>query len=312
MTNVDLLEEAALGDELTGRKWKVRLIEGDKLGSTAYYPAETLLRDGPRIFRKGTPMYLNHQTAEERINRPFGSVQEFAGELSEDAYYDGDGLYANIEVFEHHAPMIKGLRDKIGISIRATARTVTETINGKSVPVAKELIKARSADFVVKAGAGGKLVTILESATDTEEDSSVKEEGLVMDEATKELLEGLKAAFTSQSKALTDLTESLKPVEKEQKVEETAAVNPLEVAKELAAAELSEAATERVLERFEANKGSKTLAELIESEKAYLSANKTAETIGVEESEKKTEVTEVTESAIHMPSRWASKSKESN
>lgn len=309
---MDLLEEAALGDELTGRKWKVRLIEGDKLGSTAYYPAETLLRDGPRIFRKGTPMYLNHQTAEERINRPFGSVQEFAGELAEDAYYDGDGLYANIEVFEHHAPMIKGLRDKIGISIRATARTVTETINGKSVPVAKELIKARSADFVVKAGAGGKLVTILESAIDTEENSSVKEEGLVMDEATKELLEGLKAAFTSQSKALTDLTESLKPVEKEQKVEETAAINPLEVAKELAAAELSEAATERVLERFEANKGTKTLAELIESEKAYLSANKTAEIHGVEESEKKTDVTEVTESAVRMPSRWATKKKESN
>jgi hypothetical protein len=312
MDDMDLLEEAALGDELTGRKWKVRLIEGDKLGSTAYYPAETLLRDGPRIFRKGTPMYLNHQTAEERINRPFGSVQEFAGELAEDAYYDGDGLYANIEVFEHHAPMIKGLRDKIGISIRATARTVTETINGKSVPVAKELIKARSADFVVKAGAGGKLVTILESAIDTEENSSVKEEGLVMDEATKELLEGLKAAFTSQSKALTDLTESLKPVEKEQKVEETAAINPLEVAKELAAAELSEAATERVLERFEANKGTKTLAELIESEKAYLSANKTAEIHGVEESEKKTDVTEVTESAVRMPSRWATKKKESN
>lgn len=311
MDNLELLEEAALGDELTGRKWKVRLIEGDRLGSTAYYPAATLLRDGPKIFKKGTPMYLNHQTAEERLNRPFGSVQEFAGELAEDAYYDGDGLYANIEVFEHHAPMIKGLRDKIGISIRATARTVNETINGQSVPVAKELLKARSADFVVKAGAGGKLVTILESATDTEENSSVKEEGLVMDEATKELLEGLKAAFTSQSKALTDLTESLKPVEKESKVEETK-INPLEVAKELAAAELSEAATERVLERFEANQGTKTLAELIESEKAYLSANKTAEIHGVEESEKKTEVTEVTESAIHMPSRWATKKKESN
>lgn len=303
MTNVELLEESALVGEPTGRRWKVRLIEGDRLGSSGYYPAETLLRDGPKIFTKGTPMYLNHQTPEERLAQPFGRIQDYAGELAEDAYYDGDGLYAEIEVFEHQAPTIKSLKDKIGISIRAQARTVSETINGKSVPVVKELLKARSADFVMKAGAGGKLVTILESATEDTEAVSENEEGRqVMDEATKELLESLKSASDAQTAALTSLVESLKPV-KETETEESA-VNPLEVAKELAKAELSEAATERVLERFESAKGTKTLAELIESEKAYLSANKQAETVGVEES-----ATEVEESATttkpRMPARWA-------
>jgi len=305
MENVELVEESALVGEPTGKRWKVRLIEGDRLGSSGYYPAETLLRDGPKLFVKGTPMYLNHQTPEERLQQPFGRIQDYAGELAEDAYYDGDGLYAEIEVFEHQAPTIKALKDKIGISIRAQARTVEETINGKSVPVVKQLLKARSADFVMKAGAGGKLVTILESATDETEVVSENEEGRqVMDEATKELLEGLKASSDAQTAALTSLVESLKPKEEKQ-VEETA-VNPLEVAKELAAAELSEAATERVLERFEAAKGKKTLAELIESEKAYLSANKAAEVEGVEES---AEVEESAKEEIALPSAWKKKGK---
>lgn len=307
MENVELVEESALVGEPTGKRWKVRLIEGDRLGSSGYYPAETLLRDGPKLFVKGTPMYLNHQTPEERLQQPFGRIQDYAGELAEDAYYDGDGLYAEIEVFEHQAPTIKALKDKIGISIRAQARTVEETINGKAVPVVKQLLKARSADFVMKAGAGGKLVTILESATEETEVVSENEEGRqVMDEATKELLEGLKASSDAQTAALTSLVESLKP--KEDKAVEETAVNPLEVAKELAAAELSEAATERVLERFEAAKGKKTLAELIESEKAYLSANKVAEVEGVEESAD-AEVEESAKEEIALPSAWIKKGK---
>jgi hypothetical protein len=302
MENVELVEESALTGDPTGRRWKVRLIEGNRLGSSGYYPAETLLRDGPKLFVKGTPMYLNHQTPEERAAMPFGRIQDYAGELAEDAYYDADGLYAEVEVFEHHIPTIKALKDKIGISIRAQARTVAGTINGKSVPIVKEIVKARSADFVMRAGAGGKLVTILESA---EEVSENEEEGQVMDEATKELLEGLKASSDAQTAALTSLVESLKAPE--EKVVEETAVNPLEVAKVLAAAELSEAATERVLERFEAHKGTKTLAELIESEKAYLSANKQAETVGVEESAE-TEVEEsATKAAPRVPRAWAKK-----
>lgn len=305
MENVELVEESALVGEPTGRRWKVRLIEGNRLGSSGYYPAETLLRDGPRLFVKGTPMYLNHQTPEERAAMPFGRIQDYAGELAEDAYYDGDGLYADIEVFEHHIPTIKALKEKIGISIRAQARTVSQVIDGKSVNVVKELVKARSADFVMKAGAGGKLVSILESATDDTEAVSENEGREVMDEATKELLEGLKASSDAQTAALTSLVESLK-APKGEHVEETA-VNPLEVAKELAKAELSEAATERVLERFEANKGTKTLAELIESEKAYLSANKVAETEGVEESATEDVEETATATTPRVPKAWAKK-----
>lgn len=306
MDNVELIESAVFPVELTGRRAKVRLIEGDRLGSTGYYPAPVLLRDGPKIFKKGTPMFIDHQTPDEKALRPFGSITNYAGELAEDAYYDGDGLYAEVEIFEHLAPTIKALGDRIGVSIRAKGRTVKQNIAGKIVPVVEELLLARSVDFVMKAGAGGKLVSILESAQEDAEDYSENEEGRqVMDEATKELLEGLVKATEANGKAIAELAESLKPAEQE--AEESAVVNPLEVAKELAAAELSEDATERVLERFEAAKGKKTLAELIESEKAYLGANKreVAEEEGVVEESAKANENELEESAqIKIPGRW--------
>src|SRR5690606_3187817 len=115
--------------------------EGDRLGTSGYYPSEMLRRDGPRIFTKGTPMYLDHLSPQEKQYRPHGSVMTYAGELAEDAFYEDDGLYAEIEVFEHQIPWIKSLRDKLGISIGELVRAPDETINGRLVPVFKSLLR---------------------------------------------------------------------------------------------------------------------------------------------------------------------------
>lgn len=306
LTDTDIVEGAAT-PEITGevgRKYKVRLIEGDRLGSTGYYPAETLRRDGPKIFKAGTPMYLNHLRPDDKQNRPFGSVQEYAGELSEDAFYENDGLYANIEVFEHQIPMIKSLKDRIGISIRARGKSVIETINGQSVPVFKELVSAHSADFVVKAGAGGKIVSILESANeDSETDSETEEGKQVMDEALKAALDGLADSQTKTNAALLELAEAmkaLKPVADESESEEDA-IDPLAVAKELAGSELSEEGRERVLERLGSTGNKKSLKELIDAEEAYVKKNVASSEEGFEESEE----SESEESAtIALPSAW--------
>lgn len=289
---VELEEVASLapvGTEATGRRWKAKLISGDTLGSMAFYPAEVLATQGPKVFKKGTPIFLDHQTPEERELRPWGSVSNFAGELAEDAYYDGDGLYAEIEVFENHAPMIKAIGSKIGMSIRALTKTEKGERDGRIVPVVKELVRARSVDFVVKAGAGGKLVQVLESAQiDESTDSEQEEENTVMDEATKELLESLVAGQTAANQAISELAESLKglKVGAEEETEEAAAVNPLDVAKALADSELSESGRERVFELHKAT--GKDLQELIESEKAHekklVDASEVSENAGVEES----------------------------
>ena len=283
----ELQEVATLGPagtNVTGRRWKAKLIAGDTQGTTAFYPADVLKAQGPGIFTKGTPIFLDHQTPEERALKPYGSVQNFAGELAEDAYYDGDGLYAEIEVFENHAPLIKALSSKIGMSIRALVKTEREERGGRMVPVAKEFIRARSVDFVVKAGAGGKLVQVLESAQNDESlDSEQEKEITVMDEATKELLESLVAGTTATNTAIKELTEALKPVAKVEDEAEESAVDPLAVAKALADSELSESGRERVFELHKAT--GKDVSELIESEKAYEASFKKSveESAGTEE-----------------------------
>lgn len=306
------LEEAgtlALTGEPTGRRWKAKLIAGNTLGSSGYYPAETLIRDGSKVFKAGTPIYLNHQTAEERASRPFGRVQDFAGELTEDAYYDGDGLYANIEVFEHHAPLVKSLANKIGISIRAKAKTVDEVINGVSVPVVKQLVQARSADFVVKAGAGGKLVSILESALESSEEDSDNEEG--SKENMDEVLEAISKLATATDKRFTAIEESLKPAEievLESKVDDSKVV---ELAEALAGSSLPKEAYGRVLSLHAAS--GKPVSELIEAEEAYLNTNRSGvtEDEGIVEESSKEDDKEVEESAteIALPSAWKTKVK---
>lgn len=304
------LEEVAnfvpAGTEATGRRWKAKLIEGDKLGSTAFYPADVLATQGPKVFKKGTPIFLDHQTPEERELKPFGSVQNFAGELAEDAYYDGDGLYAEIEVFDNHAPMIKALAEKIGMSVRVQAKTVNELREDRMVPVAKQLVRARSVDFVVKAGAGGKLVQLLESAQiDESTDSEQEKENTVMDEATKELLESLVAGQTATTAAIAELAEALKPAPvEENKVEaEETAVDALAVAKALADSELSESGRERVFELHKAT--GKDITELIESEKAYEASFKKdlEEGAGSEENEDN-DGEDLQESAVPVVAQW--------
>lgn len=305
----DILE-ADLGQfkELSGTRYKVRLIEGNRLGSSGYYPAETLLRDGPRIFKKGTPMYIDHQTPDEKVLKPFGSIDTYAGELAEDAYYDGDGLYAEVEVFEHQAPKIKALKDKIGISIRARGKTIAGNINGKSVPVFTELTEARSADFVVKAGAGGKIMQILESAVeDSEADSEAQEE---RDENMDEVLAaiaGLKSDFDARLTAVEESVKAVKPADDVADAQESEA-DPIEIAEALTNSKLDKDGRVRVLELHKATK--KPLAELIAAEESYIEAHQKSdsEDTDSEEGSVETDDQEAEESATFaLPSAWQTK-----
>lgn len=290
--------------ELTGRRYKVRLIESDRLGSTGYYPADTLRKFGPQVFTKGTPMYLDHMTPSEKRDRPHGRVADYAAELAEDAYFvENDGLYAEVEVFEHQIPLIKSLKDKIGVSIRARGHCVDEVINGQTVPVFKDLILARSADFVVKAGAGGRIVEMLESANDTDSESA-SEEQEERDNMEKEVVEAIESLKTEFLGKLAEISEALKPVEK---AEEKTEVDALEIAEALASSKLSVEGRKRVVALHRAGGGE--LSALIEAEEAYVkTATESAveanaeEGVEVEESAKETPKSE-----FKLPSRWAVK-----
>lgn len=306
MNALEITESLGTVSELTGRRLKVRVIEGDKLGSSAYYPAEVIRRDGPKVFTKGTPMFLDHQTAEEKANKPFGSISDFVGELAEDAYYENDGLYAEVEVFEDVAPLIKARMNKIGVSVRANVVAEPGVINGRAVPIAKQFTSARSVDFVMKAGAGGKIVSILESATEDEETRI--EEGENMDEVL-EAIKGLEGKFESRFEALESKVAAAEvaPVEEAAKVDEDATyAKALEIAEAFNNSELDAEGRARVLDLHKAN--GKPLADLIAAEEAYVKAHVVAagDESGVEESAGR-EVEESAKITVPTIGAWAKK-----
>ncbi|GHE47380.1 hypothetical protein GCM10017673_56540 [Streptosporangium violaceochromogenes] len=157
------LTEAAGGQRPAGRRFRARIIKGDVQGSSGYYPAATLRRDAS-VFAEGLPVFLDHPSVTESHDRPERSVRDLAGRLASTARYEGDGLYADVEVYPHWAPVIEAMADHIGLSIRASGTVEASRDEGIPGPIVTSLAEAASVDFVTAAGAGGKIVALLESA----------------------------------------------------------------------------------------------------------------------------------------------------
>lgn len=260
-----VLKESISSIENHKGKWRARLIESDVRGSSAYYPADILKRDA-HLFSKGVHMYANHMSESESFERPEGDVNNLIGVLESDAVFEEDGLYADLKIFEHKKEWVKEIAPYIGLSIRA-AGEVEESDEG---PVLKRFSKILSVDLVTKAGAGGKFVSLTESAKPGmfEELEQPNEKEEIM-EIPKELLEALDAQAQKQdalAEAVTALVAKLTESE-EAEVEESAEVDPLEVAQKLNESGLSKEAAARALS---AHKAGADLEEAIANEKEYV------------------------------------------
>lgn len=138
-------------------------------GSSGYYPAEVLERDGPAVFKRGTKSFWNHPTPTEEAQRPEGDLNALAAELVTDARYEangvaGPGLYADAKVFEAYQGPVNDLASHIGMSIRASGRAVQGEAEGRKGPIIQQIVAARSVDFVTEPGAGGQIVQMFEAA----------------------------------------------------------------------------------------------------------------------------------------------------
>lgn len=138
-------------------------------GSSGYYPAEVLERDGPRVFAKGTKMFVDHPTPTEEAMRPERSVRDLAAELISDARWmpnhpKGAGLYADAKVFQPYQPLVEELAPHIGVSIRAMGKAKQGEAEGKKGTVIQELTAARSIDLVTEPGANGRIIQMFEAA----------------------------------------------------------------------------------------------------------------------------------------------------
>lgn len=145
-----------------GGRWLIQAISPGK-GSSGSYPQEVLEAAAKdRVFPAGTMMMIDHATEAEDWSRPEGSIKDLAGVLTEDARWDDQygALVAEAKIFEHWRPTLEALKDDIGLSIRASGE-VEESAEGRIV---KRLVEGRSIDFVTKAGRGGRVLEVLESA----------------------------------------------------------------------------------------------------------------------------------------------------
>lgn len=161
---VELLEKAVRRDGTI----PIKVIQPG-WGTSGYYPAEVLERDGPRVFTKGLHMYWDHPTQREEAERPERELDDLAAVLTSDARWQangpkGPGLYADALVMEHYRGKVDELAPHIGVSIRAFGTAKQGEAEGQQGRIVDTLTAGRSVDFVTAAGAGGEILTLFESA----------------------------------------------------------------------------------------------------------------------------------------------------
>ena len=210
----DLFIESTFAQQLTGRKWKVRIIKGDVQGSSAFYSKE-LLESHADVVKKGTRIYVDHMQPGERPER---KAENLAGYFESDSYYENGDLFAEAAIFSDKIDWVKERAEAgmIGLSITGSGEVVEEA--GRKV--ARTLDTIDSVDIVTKAGAGGEFVQMTESKSEEQEEhmAVTKEEltealGTLKEEMTSAVPVAVKAAIEealeeAQTKRERELEES--------------------------------------------------------------------------------------------------------
>lgn len=158
-----------------GVKARVRLISSG-LGSSGYYPAAVLERDGAAAFPAGSFIYYNHRTESEEYERN-GSrdVRDIVGKLLTDAEYvaEEEALYADALFYGSDADRVKAIAEDVELSIEASGKRNEET--GEIT----ELIPHphNAVTIVPRGGRDGKITEFLESLKPPE--TLIKESGTI-------------------------------------------------------------------------------------------------------------------------------------
>lgn len=223
--------------------WRVKLIAGDVAGSSGYYPASVLERDGSRAFPSGTHVYLDHPTLSEGAERPERSVRDLVGALIEDASYeddptDGKGLYAKVMFKESVREDVEFYARTAGMSIRAIG-VHDESQDGELIVT--ELLEGISVDIVTHAGAGGKLVTMTESARKGQEPES-----MLFAQLSESDRNGMERLFAE----IQELRSTISEMREATKAPEAPELSFGEIVAKLDAAELPNASRERIANAY--------------------------------------------------------------
>ena len=161
MTRTTLTEAATVKAGRAGNML-VQLITPGVGSSGVYTDAVLEAAAATRVFPAGTLMFADHPTATEAHDRPERSIRDVAGVLVEDARWDSGALVAEAHAYAPWRTILAEMKDDIGVSIRAVAAANETDDQGR--PVIAEIVEAISVDFVTKAGRGGAIREVYESA----------------------------------------------------------------------------------------------------------------------------------------------------
>lgn len=190
---VELAE--AVGDDGT---FAVKVIEAG-WGTSGFYGKDILARDAGAAFPVGTHMYWNHPTRRELSERGgLRDMSDLRAVLVESAHWDdagrkGPGVYARAKVFGPFRDAIREMAPFMGLSIHASGAFIEGEADGRKGRIITRLDEDRnglhSVDFVPRAGAGGRMLTMLEGAMRGTPGQSSDKEQDDMGEENKQLTE---------------------------------------------------------------------------------------------------------------------------
>ena len=198
--NVNIVEErdTAVAGSRNGKAQFCFITVGK--GASGYY-TEDVLKSSAHLF-EGRPMYIDHHKGQ--INP---GILYWAGDI-ESAHYDakgidGPGIYGTATVLPRWKDVVEGMVDsKGGVSIKARGKSDE---NG----LIRSISVVESVDYVVRAGRGGRVMELFESAivSDNEQEVSPKEESSSIEE-NKENEMGSKLEEAQETPEATPVEES--------------------------------------------------------------------------------------------------------
>jgi hypothetical protein len=169
-----LLEAANAAATTTGRRLMQIISPG--WGSSGYYgPAVLEQAAADNVIPAGTHMYADHPTEEEATARPGRSIKDLISVTTTDARLataedvaggaDPGALVAEIRVASPYRELIDDLGSDIGVSIRGDATDISiGEAEGRNGRIIEGLAHVSSVDWVTRAGRGGRVLQVLESA----------------------------------------------------------------------------------------------------------------------------------------------------